>query len=88
MSPVAGRLCVFCRRQPVLAPFEPFCSERCRLQDLAKWIDGAYRIPAEPVDTDDSDEAERAHPASGATRAGRGAPASEHEESNDDDNAK
>jgi endogenous inhibitor of DNA gyrase (YacG/DUF329 family) len=24
--------------------WRPFCSERCRLADLGKWLDGAYRI--------------------------------------------
>jgi len=23
----------------------PFCSERCRLADLGKWLDGSYAIP-------------------------------------------
>jgi len=40
-----GLLCVFCRRQPVEAAWRPFCSERCQLQDLARWADGAYRVP-------------------------------------------
>ena len=54
MCPVAVRLCVFCRRQPAQPPWQPFCSERCKVQDLAKWIDGAYRVPAEPLpDVDD-----------------------------------
>lgn len=26
-------------------PSFPFCSERCRLIDLGRWIDGAYAIP-------------------------------------------
>ncbi len=25
-------------------PFRPFCSERCKLIDLGKWIEGSYRI--------------------------------------------
>ena len=25
----------------------PFCSERCRLLDLGKWLDGEYRVPGE-----------------------------------------
>ena len=51
---MAARLCVFCRRQPAQAPWQPFCSERCKLQDLAKWIDGTYRVPGEPLP--DADE--------------------------------
>ena len=42
-------LCVFCRRQPVDPAWRPFCSERCKIQDLARWADGAYRVPGEPV---------------------------------------
>ena len=25
-------------------PWRPFCSERCKLQDLARWADGTYRV--------------------------------------------
>ena len=39
-----------------MSPWEPFCSDRCRLQDLAKWIDGSYRVPAQPIDEDREDE--------------------------------
>jgi len=46
-------LCVLCRRHPVEAAWRPFCSERCKLQDLARWADGAYRVAAEPVDDED-----------------------------------
>jgi uncharacterized protein len=49
-------LCVFCRRHPVETAWRPFCSERCKLQDLAQWADGAYRVAAEPLpDSDPSD---------------------------------
>lgn len=27
----------------------PFCSERCKLIDLSKWLDGEYRIPGPPA---------------------------------------
>jgi hypothetical protein len=27
--------------------FFPFCSERCKLVDLGRWIGGEYRIPNE-----------------------------------------
>jgi len=27
-------------------PYRPFCSERCRLIDLGKWLNEEYRIPA------------------------------------------
>lgn len=28
----------------------PFCSSRCQLVDLGKWLDGDYRIAGEPAD--------------------------------------
>jgi len=33
-----------------LPPGFPFCSERCKLIDLGRWIDGAYSIPDAPAD--------------------------------------
>lgn len=33
-------------------PFFPFCSERCKLIDLGRWLDGKYQIPAEIADED------------------------------------
>jgi uncharacterized protein len=51
MSPVQEtRLCVGCRKHPVDDRWRPFCSERCKLLDLARWADGTYRVAAEPVD--------------------------------------
>jgi endogenous inhibitor of DNA gyrase (YacG/DUF329 family) len=51
-----GELCVFCRRQQAVQEWRPFCSERCRLQDLARWVDGQYRVPG--VLATDSEETE------------------------------
>ena len=34
----------------------PFCSERCKLVDLGKWLDGQYTIASE--DTLDHDKAD------------------------------
>ena len=34
-------------------PFRPFCSERCRLVDLGKWISGDYRIPTHSPDEEE-----------------------------------
>ncbi len=34
-------------------PTVPFCSDRCRLIDLGRWLDEAYGVPAPPVDEDD-----------------------------------
>ena len=50
------RLCVYCRRRPVDPAWRPFCSERCKLQDLARWAEGAYRIPDKPLPEPDEGE--------------------------------
>ena len=42
-------VCAFCRTRPVETQWRPFCSERCKLLDLARWADGSYRIPGETV---------------------------------------
>ena len=55
-----SRSCPICKR--LVAPDEaakrhhPFCSKRCADVDLARWLTGAYAIPAGP--TDDADESE------------------------------
>jgi len=30
-------------------PFRPFCSERCQLVDLGRWVEGEYCVPGEPL---------------------------------------
>jgi uncharacterized protein len=58
MAPLLeSSLCVFCRRHPVEPEWRPFCSKRCKIQDLARWADGSYRA-AEPVQDQDADEPE------------------------------
>ena len=47
MSSDQAPLCVFCRQRPSERVWRPFCSERCKLQDLARWADGSYRVPGE-----------------------------------------
>ncbi len=37
-------------------PFRPFCSDRCRLIDLGKWMDGDYIIPGESPNDEQVDE--------------------------------
>jgi hypothetical protein len=37
-------------------PHRPFCSERCRVLDLAAWADERYRIPGDPVPSEADDE--------------------------------
>jgi endogenous inhibitor of DNA gyrase (YacG/DUF329 family) len=33
----------------------PFCSERCKLIDLGRWLDGKYQIPVQDNDHQSSD---------------------------------
>jgi endogenous inhibitor of DNA gyrase (YacG/DUF329 family) len=49
-------LCVLCRRRPVDPRWRPFCSERCRNEDLARWADGGYRVAGEPVPSADTEQ--------------------------------
>jgi len=37
-------------------PTVPFCSERCRLIDLGRWLDEAYSLPEQKQSEDDEDE--------------------------------
>jgi len=55
---IVRRKCPTCGRvTTVESPdaFAPFCSERCRLADLGKWLDGGFRISS-PVSEEDLDE--------------------------------
>ena len=52
---VTARVCPICAR-PVAPRAQnkafPFCSKSCKLVDLGRWLDAAYRIPS----TEDSSE--------------------------------
>ncbi len=59
-------LCPICKK-PVPDPsasapgergFFPFCSDRCKLIDLGRWLDGAYQIPVEKASDDDEPQTE------------------------------
>jgi len=39
-------------------PFRPFCSERCKLVDLGKWVSEEYRVPGKPVSTESPEDEE------------------------------
>lgn len=47
------RKCPICGK-PAQEPTRPFCSDRCKMLDLNRWLSGAYRIPA-ASDEDDED---------------------------------
>ena len=48
-------LCVLCRTRPVDERYKPFCSERCRNEDLARWADGRYHVAGDPVPSPTTD---------------------------------
>lgn len=33
-------------------PFHPFCSQRCKDRDLARWFSDSYAVPGPPADPD------------------------------------
>jgi len=47
--------CPICKK-PTAHAYRPFCSDRCKLLDLQKWLTGAYAIPV--VEEDGGEEAE------------------------------
>ena len=47
-------VCPICGR-PREPRFKPFCSARCRDQDLLNWLGGRYAITAEEVEPDEDD---------------------------------
>ena len=49
-------VCVWCRKHPVDPKYRPFCSQRCKLADLGRWLNEDYRIPeTEPETPSDPD---------------------------------
>lgn len=57
--------CPVCHRSTALRaenPLFPFCSDRCRLVDLGKWLGEGYRIPAQPEEGDEPGAAEAEGP--------------------------
>jgi endogenous inhibitor of DNA gyrase (YacG/DUF329 family) len=59
--------CPTCGRAvPPASEAHPFCSSRCRLVDLGRWLDEEYRIPAVDDDDEPSPEPPTATPPSAA----------------------
>jgi endogenous inhibitor of DNA gyrase (YacG/DUF329 family) len=52
--------CPTCNRQVQWQdnPFRPFCSERCKLVDLGKWVTEEYRVPGKTLPEETVDESE------------------------------
>lgn len=37
-------------------PFRPFCSERCKLVDLGRWVSEEYRVPGRRVPSEQTEK--------------------------------
>ncbi len=37
-------------------PYRPFCSERCKLVDLGRWVDEEYRVAGESISKEPKDK--------------------------------
>ena len=40
-------------------PFRPFCSERCKLVDLGRWVNDEYRVPGKDITAEHTDTGSR-----------------------------
>ncbi len=49
--------CPICKK-PVDPAYRPFCSKRCSLVDLQRWLSDGYAIPGEDVEDKGPDEDE------------------------------
>jgi endogenous inhibitor of DNA gyrase (YacG/DUF329 family) len=47
-------LCPICARAAIAA-VAPFCSVRCKDEDLRRWLVGAYRVPGSGLVPEDDD---------------------------------
>jgi endogenous inhibitor of DNA gyrase (YacG/DUF329 family) len=52
-------LCVYCRERRIDPAWQPFCSQRCKMADLGRWLGEEYRVPAETPAAPDADEEEK-----------------------------
>ncbi len=43
-----GKPCPICKK-PRVEAHTPFCSQRCRDRDLAKWFGDGYAVPSRPA---------------------------------------
>ena len=54
--PNPARRCPTCRQEVGDdSPAKPFCSDRCRMVDLGRWMDESYRV-SRPIEEADLDE--------------------------------
>ena len=68
--------CPTCDKQfpPETSTALPFCSERCRLIDLGRWLDEQQRVPFAPAEEEEGEpprESESGGGVAAQTRGGR-----------------
>jgi hypothetical protein len=56
-----AKLCPICRKPAGVAGnrHAPFCTDRCRLIDLGRWLDGSYQVPVSRDDAEADDGPDR-----------------------------
>jgi len=53
---IKEHICPICKKKsPTDSPSFPFCSKRCRLLDLSKWLNGEYTLSRNFIPEDESD---------------------------------
>jgi endogenous inhibitor of DNA gyrase (YacG/DUF329 family) len=52
-------LCAYCRQRPIDPKWRPFCSDRCKMVDLGRWLRGDYRVPVTDREDAELDDADR-----------------------------
>jgi len=52
MSPTPCPICKKPAADQKANPTWPFCSDRCKLIDLGRWLDGKYAIPVQSREAD------------------------------------
>ena len=57
MNTPRSRPCPICKK-PRSAEFAPFCSDRCRDRDLARWFNDGYAVPGPQASEDDMTQGE------------------------------
>lgn len=62
MAATAAPSCPICGRDVSTSAenkSRPFCSPRCKILDLDRWLTGSYRVPGPPVETSGMEDVTR-----------------------------
>ena len=59
MTKPRARTCPICGQPAGAGDLRPFCSARCRDEDLRRWMVGAYRIPGPAIGGDDDEDGDQ-----------------------------